>query len=93
MALTQKHVKDVCLVNGGHLGCRYLDEDLDDNGNAVWICRKLTSDRDIIDLEVEEFLDHMKLNGQDPAKSGQPMGDNCKGYIKLNHKKQGYDVP
>ena len=47
MALTQKHLKDVCYVHGGHLQCRSLDEDVDDQGNIVYVCKKLSPDRKI----------------------------------------------
>lgn len=92
MALTQKQVKNVCLLYGGAQQCRYLDEDLDDQNNVVHVCKKLTPDKTIIDDEVQDFLDEAKKNNQDPAKQSNPLGDHCQGYLKLTHKQQGYDV-
>lgn len=92
MALTQNQVQHVCMVYGAHLQCRYVDEDLDDDGNIVYVCKKLSPDKKIIDDEVQEFLSDAKRNGQDPTKQGVPLGDNCKGYIKLTTKLQGYDL-
>lgn len=92
MALSQKQLKDVCYVHGGAYQCRYLDEDLDDQGNIVHICKKLSPDKKIIDEEMVDFYNDMKKNGQDPAKQGVPLGDNCQGYIVLKTKQQGYDV-
>lgn len=92
MALTQKQVQDVCLLYQGHTQCRYLDEDTDDQGNVVAVCRKLTLDKSIIDEEVDRFLDESKKNNQDPRKQGVALGDNCVGYLKLTNKKQGYDI-
>lgn len=93
MALTHKQLKDVCLMWGGHQQCRYLDEDQDDNGNIVQVCKKLSAYKDIIDDEVDEFFKEMKKNGQDPAAQGLPIADNCQGYVVLKSKAQGYDVP
>ena len=92
MALTQNQVQHVCMLYGGTQQCRYVDEDLDDDGNIVYVCKKLSPEKAIVDLEVSEFLDDMKKHGQDPVKQGVPLGDNCKGYIKLITKKQGYDL-
>lgn len=93
MALTQNQLQHVCMLNGSGQQCRYLDEDVDDNGNYVYVCKKLVnSDRKIIDDEINEFLDDMKRSGQDPMTQGVPLGDNCSGYIKLTTKKQGYDL-
>ena len=92
MALTQNQVQHVCMLYGAHQQCRYIDEDLDDDGNIVYVCKKKSADKSIIDLEVDEFLTDMKKNHQDPTKQGVPLGDNCSGYIKLTTKQQGYDV-
>lgn len=92
MALSQKQLKDVCFVWGGPNQCRYLDEDMDDKGQAVHVCRKLSPNKQIIDDEVDEFYRTIQKNGQDPMKQGVPLGDNCKGYIVLKSKAQGYDI-
>jgi hypothetical protein len=92
MALTQKQLKDVCYIHGGAYCCRYLDEDLDDNGNIIHVCKKLSPDKKIIDEELVDFYNEMKKNGQDPTKQGVPLADNCQGYVVLKTKPQGYDV-
>ena len=92
MALTQKQLKDVCYIWGGDQQCRYLDEDLDNKGNIVYVCKKKSPDSQIIDIELSSWLKEVRKKGQDPHKQGVPLGDNCKGYIKLTNKQQGYDV-
>lgn len=92
MALTNKQLNNVCLVSGGHLQCRYLDEDLDDNDNVVYVCKKLSPDRKIIDDELVDFMNDMKKSGQDPTTQNAPLGDNCAGFVVLKTKPQGYDV-
>lgn len=91
MALTEKQVKDVCFINGGSHQCRYLDEDVDDKGELVQICKKLSPDRKVIDDEVVDFLNECVKNGQNPGAQGVPLADNCTGYIVLKTKPQGYD--
>jgi hypothetical protein len=96
MALSKKHLKDVCVLGGNAAGmskqCAYLDEDIDDQGNVIYVCKKLSPDRQTIDEELDDFFKDMKKNGHDPTKQGVPLGDNCKGYIVLKTKEQGYDV-
>jgi len=92
MALTQKHLKDVCYIWGGDQQCRYLDEDMDDKGNIVYVCKKKSPDAKIIDIELADWLKDVKKKGQDPRKQGVPLGDGCSGYLKLTTKQQGYDV-
>ena len=92
MALSNKQLKDVCLLWGNSQQCIYLDEDNDDDGNCVHVCKKLSVFKGIIDGEVMEFFSEMKKSGQDPVLQGVPLGDNCQGYIVLKAKEQGYDV-
>lgn len=92
MSLTLKQLQDVCLLYGGSDQCRYLDEDVDDKGQVVSVCRKLSPQKKVIDEEIVDFLAEMKKNGQDPDKQGVPLGNNCQGYIVLKTKPQGYDV-
>lgn len=92
MALTQKQLEDVCFIWGGTSQCRYLDEDMDDDGNICHICKKKSPFKKIIDEEMVEWLADMKKNNQDPMKQGVPLGDNCSGYVVLKTKPQGYDV-
>lgn len=92
MALTPNQVKHVCMLNGYEQQCRYLDEDVDDKGNIVHVCKKMSPDKTIVDQEISEFMSDMAKTGQDPYKQGVPLGDHCNGYIKLNVKPQGYDL-
>lgn len=92
MALTPKHLSDVCMFNGESACCRYLDEEQNDKGEIVFVCKKLSADKQQIDFEIEEFYKRSKRNGTNPNDSKFPLGDNCDGYIKLLTKPQGYDV-
>lgn len=92
MSLSLQQVADVCFVQGGSLQCRYLDEDVDNKGNMIHICKKLSPDKKLIDEEVNEFLAELAKKGHDPAQQGVPLGDNCSGYMPLKTKLQGYDV-
>jgi len=91
MALSLKQVQDVCFLNGGSDQCRYLDEDFDDNGLVINVCKKLSPYRTIIDEEFDEFMESMQKSGQKPEDQGKAIGDNCSGYIVLKSKIQGYD--
>lgn len=92
MALTNRHLQDVCFIFGGTNQCRYLDEDTDDKGQIIHVCKKMSPSRKIVDEEVDEFFATMRKSGQDPTQQGVPLGDNCKGFIVLKTKPQGYDV-
>lgn len=92
MALTKKQLQDVCLIWGGASQCRYLDEDVDDDGDIVHICKKKSPFKKVVDEELVDFLDDCKKTSQDPHKQGVPLGDNCIGYVVLKTKPQGYDV-
>ena len=90
MPLSKKQLEDYCLPLGGHQRCRYLAED--DHGFGQHYCIKKTKMKSKIDLKVEELIKTMKRKGTNPASQGRPLGDNCKGFILLHHKEQGYDV-
>lgn len=92
MAISKKHLNDVCFLNGGYLKCRYLDQDYDENNNVISFCKKLTPEKNIIDEYVKNYLNDAANNNFDPKSKGLPLGDNCKGYIPLKKKLQGYDV-
>lgn len=92
MALSKKHVKDICLLNWGSRQCKYLDEDFDSNGQIVNICKKQSPDKKLIDLEIADYLFKCVKNGKDPNADMLPMGDNCNGYFPFKSKIQGYDV-
>lgn len=90
MALTDKQVQSVCCFGGGPRQCRYLDDDVD--GTKIFLCRKLSPDKKIIDEETEDWLAEQKKNGVDPYTKNEPLGDNCPGYVVLRTKPQGFDV-
>jgi len=92
MALTPLQLADVCFLNGGAQQCRYLDEDVNDAGVLIHVCKKLSPDRKIIDEEVAEELATMAAANQDPKTTGHELGDNCQGYVVLKTKAQGYDL-
>jgi len=92
MALSKKHVEDVCYLKGGSLKCRYYDEDFNDNGHLINICKKLSPDRAVIDSEIISFLNDIKRSGKDINDQTVPLGDNCHGFIVLKSKLQGYDI-
>jgi hypothetical protein len=52
---------------------------------------KLSSKRQQIDEEIEDYLDEMRKLNRDPYKDNLPLGDNCGGYIVLRNIEQGYD--
>lgn len=92
MGLSKKQISDVCYINGGAYQCRYLDEEFDDQENIVNICRKKSVDKNIIDLEISDFVSKCIKEGTDPIQYDQPLADNCKGYLPLVKKQQGYDI-
>lgn len=91
MALTQLQIQNVCLLGQGSDQCRYLAQD--DHDWAKYYCLKKSSNKKEIDQEVEDFLEDCKRKGRDPEDEGNPLGDNCLGYLPLSTKQQGYDVP
>ena len=87
--LTQNQINNVCLF-GQDGQCRYLDQDILDF--SKFICKKKSHEKKIIDEEVEEFLKECKDKKINPTTAGQPIGDNCRGYLPLQVMPQGYDV-
>jgi hypothetical protein len=87
MALTIKHLGEVCLLHHPDptKTCRYLvnDELYPDK----WYCMKLRPDaKDQID-------DHIAASSRKSRiRSGVPSGDNCEGYPLLKHMPQGFDL-
>jgi hypothetical protein len=90
MALTLKQVNDVCLIDGGHKECRYLEDD--ENMSGKFFCKKKSPDKKHIDDLVSEYLHECKVNGDDPIDGGVALGDNCGGYLCFKDIPQGYDV-
>lgn len=88
--LSDDHLKDVCLLWGGHKQCRYLEEDEFSWGKHY--CKKKTPDKNQIDDMVDEFLKKKKKEGVDPKSFDYPLGDNCVGFLSLKDVLQGYDV-
>ena len=92
MALSERQLKHVCNVYGGSKCCKYLDESKNSKNQIVHVCKKLSSEKKIIDQEVNLYLKDCKSNSIDPFLSSNPLGDNCNGYIVLKDKNQGYDA-
>jgi len=93
MPLTDKHLKDVCLLHQGHKQCRYLDNvDGGSGWSSNYVCKKKTPNKKIIDEEVEIFLYDIMDSGLDAKSQGVPLGDNCDGYQNFKAKSQGYDL-
>jgi hypothetical protein len=88
--LSKKHLENYCLPQAGHKRCRYLAEDEENFGKCY--CIKKTKHKIKIDAKLEALLKSYKAKNIDPAMQGRPLGDNCKGFIILEHKEQGYDV-
>lgn len=87
MALTIRHLGEVCLLHHPDptKTCRYLLNDELDSGK--WYCQKLRPD-------VKSQIDQHTASVSRKAKfrSGMPSGDNCEGYPLLKHVPQGFDV-
>lgn len=88
--LSEAHLKNVCLLWGGHKQCRYLERD-DMDWNKYY-CKKKSVDKDIIDQEVDKFVKEQKALGKNPRSLNEPLGDNCKGFLPLTSLLQGYDI-
>lgn len=85
MALTQLHVLDKC-YGGQYLGgkvCKYLDHVVTGKNvkTSAAVCTKLNPGAY---AALEKRRQKNNFNN--------PTGDNCKGYVYLLHKKQGYDL-
>ena len=92
MGLTKDQLNDVCLIYGGHMQCKYLDEAKNDKGEVVHVCRKLTAERLAIDIELEDILEDFDRKGLKHDSQGIPLGNNCSGYQALPNVEQGYDL-
>lgn len=90
MPLSDNHVKDICLSNGGYKQCRFLAPD--DHQWNKFHCLKLTAQKKVINEELHDTLVSLKSQGMDYKKQGLPVGDNCSGYPLLRKIQQGYDV-
>ncbi len=88
--LSPKQLKDICLCQDGSERCRYLEQD-DMDWNNFFCTKLIPQKKEEIDLLIEQFVENCKKLGKDPTKEKIPLGDNCKGYLKLRHCQQGYD--
>jgi hypothetical protein len=90
MTLSQKHLKEVCMLNCGSKTCRYLyNDDLD---SSKWYCNKLRPiEKAKIDISIEQFMFNCKKRKINPKSSGRSLSDNCDGFLVLKNIKQGYD--
>ena len=88
MALSNNHVKDVCLLKQKSYQCRYLRFD-DMSG---YQCQKLIPEqKDKEDSKVRLHIIECRDKKEDPRDSSLPMGNNCQGYPKFLTLIQGYD--
>lgn len=92
MSLSKKQLKDVCCLGLRNLQCRYLDEEISGPDSLVYICKKKSPDKKIIDSEITDFLNMLKIRGQDPKQQTVALGDNCEGFMPFKNKTQGYDI-
>lgn len=88
--LSIKHVTNVCLLNGGIKQCRYLEGDEYDD--RIYYCKKMTPEKKMIDVDVEELRQEFIDKHKDIRTTGYALGDNCSGYPLLKEMLQGYDV-
>lgn len=87
--LSKKQIEDVCLAGGESKQCRYLCED---EYNSTFYCLKKTSKKQLIDLEVKDFISFCDKKEINPNDFYLPMADNCSGFPFLKNIKQGYDI-
>lgn len=87
MALTIRHLGEVCLLHHPDptKTCRYLSNDELDS--SKWYCQKLRPDAK---RQIDEVVDASSRKSR--VRSGTPSGDNCEGYPLLKHMPQGFDV-
>lgn len=90
MGLSKKQLSDVCILYGGNIQCRYLDEALNDKGELVHVCRKMSAEGKVIDEELDDLLNEAQQVGTKPE-DHIPLGNNCAGYPALPNISQGYD--
>jgi len=90
MALTQKHVENICMWGCGAHQCRFLAED--DTATKFYCLKLVAQQKPRIDGVVSDFIKKHKARGIDPHTMGLPLADNCKGYRYLTEKMQGYDL-
>lgn len=88
--LSDAQLQDVCLLWGGHKQCRFLEQDEMDWNKHY--CKKLTPDKKDINAEVNKFVREKRQQGIDPKSVGDPLGDNCSGFLPLTDLLQGYDI-
>jgi hypothetical protein len=90
MTLSQKHLKDVCMINGASKTCRYLHNDELDS--SKWYCQKLRPiEKSKVDVSIDDFIADCKKRKINPKNVGRSLGDNCEGFLVLRNLKQGYD--
>lgn len=90
--LSKNHMQKYCLIDDEtNRRCRYLAED--DMVLGKNQCLKLTTQKDVIDDELNSLISISIKKNTDPKLENIPMGDNCKGYLPLKHIMQGYDIP
>lgn len=88
--LSDAQLQNVCLLYGGAKQCRFVEQD-DYDWNKHY-CKKKTPDKKDINKMAAEFVKEKKAQGIDPRSLGEPLGDNCLGFLPLTSLLQGYDV-
>lgn len=88
--LSQNQLQNVCLLGRSSNECRYLSSDPMDW--TKFICKKKSPEKKVIDEEVALFLKECKDKGVKPESVGEPIGNNCDGFLPLQNLLQGYDV-
>lgn len=87
--LSKNQIHDVCLVGKDSKTCRYLSTD---GKSDAFYCLKKTSKKQLIDIEVKDFIIFCEKKQIDPNDFHLPMADNCHGYTLLKNIEQGYDI-
>jgi hypothetical protein len=92
MPLSQKQLKDVCLLGHGYKQCRFVAQDALDY--SKFHCLKKTGQAKQINEDIEETLESLAQRKLDYKKQGLPVGTgrSCKGYPVLKVVEQGYDL-
>lgn len=87
--LSKNQVHDVCLLGQNSKTCRYLSEE---NKSNKFYCLKKTSKKQLIDIEVKDFIIFCEKKQINSNNFYLPIADNCPGFTFLKNIEQGYDI-
>ena len=90
MALTDAHVRKVCLSGQGADQCRYLA--FDDDAGCHICYKQVEAKRRACDRQCQKFVVEALKIGMRPESMGRPLGNNCPGYPPFRTLPQGYDL-